>query len=263
MIAGNLIHRNSALWNGSALFSVYAYPKLINNTIVDNECLAENSFHLCGAVENFNGKILLLNNIIRDNRSNHYSGDQLVSAKDYYTRSNNILGYVGNISNLDEDPNFLGTGNHPYQLLTDSGCIDRAEAHEFTLPMANLDPSGNPRLCGDGLDIGAYEFCGMQSAVDPVPEVAEAGRLSCHPNPFNPGTELEFVLPAGGPCTLVIVDARGYRVRQLFDGALSAGRQTLSWDGRSDSGTTLPSGVYFGVLRTTDHVSLTRMTLLK
>lgn len=64
------------------------------------------------------------------------------------------------------------------------------------------------------------------------------------PNPFNPSTTIEYSLSQAGPVTLTIHDIRGRLVRTLVDGPLGAGRRSVSWDGRSDAGESLPSGVY-------------------
>jgi len=65
-----------------------------------------------------------------------------------------------------------------------------------------------------------------------------------HPNPFNPATDLEFVLPAAARARLAIFDASGRRVAVLIDEALPAGPRSVSWDGRDHRGRELPSGVY-------------------
>ena len=65
------------------------------------------------------------------------------------------------------------------------------------------------------------------------------------PNPFNPATSVELLMPlGGGDASLRIFDALGRTVRLLHDGHLPAGVSTLRWDGRDDRGRDLPSGTY-------------------
>jgi hypothetical protein len=65
------------------------------------------------------------------------------------------------------------------------------------------------------------------------------------PNPFNPATEIRFALRETGPVDLAIYDLNGRLVRTLSNGArLPAGDHAVAWDGRSDSGKELPSGLY-------------------
>jgi endoglucanase Acf2 len=78
---------------------------------------------------------------------------------------------------------------------------------------------------------------------DVVPGALTAARS--YPNPFNPQTTIECVVPAEGPVRLAVYDARGRQVRVLADGRLPAGAHTVAWDGRDDGGRSLASGVYF------------------
>lgn len=65
------------------------------------------------------------------------------------------------------------------------------------------------------------------------------------PNPFNPETVFRFALPQAGQVRLEVYDLAGRHVRTLADGPMTAGRQTATWDGRSDAGERVASGVYF------------------
>lgn len=65
-----------------------------------------------------------------------------------------------------------------------------------------------------------------------------------YPNPFNPSTSLPIVVERDGRVRLSIFDVAGRRVRALHDGPLSVGRHVLTWDGRDDSGASVPSGIY-------------------
>ena len=70
------------------------------------------------------------------------------------------------------------------------------------------------------------------------------------PNPFNPSTTIQFVVPADGtPVSLAVYDTQGKLVRQLFrDRPYGAGEQEVEWDGTNDGGQRAASGVYFVVL---------------
>lgn len=83
------------------------------------------------------------------------------------------------------------------------------------------------------------------------------------PNPFNPRTEISFQVAgeAAKPVDLSIYSLRGTKVRTLVSGALDPGTYTVTWDGRSDRGENLPSGVYFYNL-TADGESYTRKMIL-
>ena len=71
--------------------------------------------------------------------------------------TNNI--YWDEATNLDEDPLFITFGDYPFALSELSPCID---AGTLELPegvvLPEYDLAGNPRVCGSGIDMGAYEY---------------------------------------------------------------------------------------------------------
>jgi hypothetical protein len=70
------------------------------------------------------------------------------------------------------------------------------------------------------------------------------------PNPFSSETTLRFVLPKAEEVTLTISDAQGREVvRRPLSAA--AGENVATWNGRSDTGSWLSSGVYTVRLQTT------------
>jgi hypothetical protein len=83
------------------------------------------------------------------------------------------------------------------------------------------------------------------------------------PNPFNPHTTLGIALPASAPVRLAVYDSQGRLVRVLIDARLDAGRHAIRWDGRTDLGRAVASGVYYGELRTGDVTLRRKMLLLR
>jgi len=67
------------------------------------------------------------------------------------------------------------------------------------------------------------------------------------PNPFNPTTAIPFDLPEDSEVQLVVYNLQGREVTRLTDGTLSAGRYRVRWDGKTLTGTAVPSGVYLCV----------------
>lgn len=80
-------------------------------------------------------------------------------------------------------------------------------------------------------------------AHDPPP--APTLRARAYPNPFNPSTTVCVDVDEPGLVAATVFDARGRRVRELWNGPLSAGRHTLLWNGENASGSPVASGVYF------------------
>ena len=65
-----------------------------------------------------------------------------------------------------------------------------------------------------------------------------------YPNPFNPSTTIRFGLPEAASIRMQIYNMRGELVRTLVDGQREAGNLSESWDGTSDSGALVPTGIY-------------------
>jgi len=83
------------------------------------------------------------------------------------------------------------------------------------------------------------------------------------PNPFNPHTTLRFSLPAAGQVQLSVLDANGRAVRLLLDAVLPAGPHERVWDGRSDAGEALPSGIYLCRLTAPGAAAAQKLVLIR
>jgi hypothetical protein len=83
------------------------------------------------------------------------------------------------------------------------------------------------------------------------------------PNPFNPRTTIAFDLPAASRVRLSVFDLRGRLVRTLLDESRSAGRHDVVWEGRSDQGRRVASGVYLLRLEANGAVETRRVALVK
>jgi len=65
-----------------------------------------------------------------------------------------------------------------------------------------------------------------------------------YPNPFNPTTEIRFALPQAGQTQLNIFNLAGQKVRTLVHAYRGPGFYSVVWDGRSDAGGSVASGIY-------------------
>lgn len=68
------------------------------------------------------------------------------------------------------------------------------------------------------------------------------------PNPFNPETWIRFDLPRAGRVSLRIYGVDGRLLREWRE-SLPPGRHRIRWDGRTEQGIGVSSGVYFAKLR--------------
>ncbi len=84
------------------------------------------------------------------------------------------------------------------------------------------------------------------------------------PNPFNGETIIQFYLPSRQQVHLNIYNVLGEKVRSIIQNkTVPAGNYRIKWDGRSDSGLPLPTGVYFLVFQTPQFRRVQKMLLIR
>lgn len=84
------------------------------------------------------------------------------------------------------------------------------------------------------------------------------------PNPFNPRTEVRFVLATAGPVDLEVFDARGRLVQTLLRGeSRDAAEHRVVWDGTDAGGSAVPSGSYLFRVRAGRHVEVVKGMLIR
>lgn len=79
-----------------------------------------------------------------------------------------------------------------------------------------------------------------------------------YPNPFNPGTTIEYDLPRDAAVTVRVYGALGQEVASLVNQKMPAGVHRVHFDGSS-----LPSGVYLCRLQADDFIATKRLILVK
>ena len=84
-----------------------------------------------------------------------------------------------------------------------------------------------------------------------------------YPNPFNSDTVIGFALPVAEEVELAVYNVAGQRVATLVQGLRPSGVYNVRWDGRSDDGQPLASGVYLYRLRTHSREQTQRLLLLR
>ncbi len=84
-----------------------------------------------------------------------------------------------------------------------------------------------------------------------------------YPNPFNPTTTIEFNLPMKSNVTVVIYNLLGQEVQQLVNQQYSAGNYRVTWDGTSNNGIQVATGMYLYQIVTDGFIETKKMLLLK
>lgn len=96
----------------------------------------------------------------------------------------------------------------------------------------------------------------------PKPRPA-AFRLSCHPNPFNGYTNIQYQLDQPMNVKLRIYDLKGRLLRQLIQAKQSPGEHLCRWDGRDKLGDSLPSGMYLCLLNTSNDRQVYKLFMIQ
>jgi len=147
--------------------------------------------------------------------------------------------------NLDEDPLWLNSGEYPYYLQSTSPCID---AGTLELPpgieLPEYDIAGNPRIYGETIDMGAYEWQGVEAEEDEIIPITQT-KISNYPNPFNPSTTIKLDLAESGKIELVIYNIKGQKVKTLMDAYSTKGHFEIIWRGVDDNKRSVASGNYY------------------
>jgi hypothetical protein len=95
------------------------------------------------------------------------------------------------------------------------------------------------------------------------PEIPVADNLSQNfPNPFNPATTVAFDLARSATVRIGIYDVSGRLVRTLVDRSMEAGSHEVGWNGTNNAGISVPSGLYFYRMMTSEGFTATRKMIL-
>ena len=84
-----------------------------------------------------------------------------------------------------------------------------------------------------------------------------------YPNPSSGPTTIEFVVPEQMDVTLSIYDVMGRKVATLLQRDVAAGQHEIQWDGRSESGARLASGLYLMRLQAGNRIATRRLTIVR
>ena len=84
-----------------------------------------------------------------------------------------------------------------------------------------------------------------------------------YPNPFNPITKLDYLLPRRSDVSIRIYNMLGQEIITLLDQEQSYGKYSILWNGLDWSGKQVASGVYFTELKAGNVRRVTKMLLMK
>ncbi len=155
--------------------------------------------------------------------------------------------------NLNRNPNFIGSGDYPFQLNDYSPCID-AGSPDTTDLTGTLDLAGEIRLFNDRVDMGSYEwnlFVGIEKPfINTTKKIIEI-----YPNPFSTTTTIQYQLQQPQTIQISIFNHLGKQVHFIQE-KQAAGKQQMLWDASG-----LPSGMYYFTIQIGNEMAKGKMVV--
>jgi len=84
-----------------------------------------------------------------------------------------------------------------------------------------------------------------------------------YPNPFKTKTGIHYQLPQPNVVTIAIYNVSGQRIRTLVNEHRGAGFYTVHWNGQSQNGQRVSSGVYFCRMVVGEYTSVKKILLTR
>jgi hypothetical protein len=84
-----------------------------------------------------------------------------------------------------------------------------------------------------------------------------------YPNPFNSETMIKFQTPKDGHVMLRVLNIMGQEIAVLMNNDLPAGFYSVRWNGRTDAGNDVPTGIYIYQVVTQNFSDVMKMMLIR
>jgi len=195
----------------------------------------------------------------------------ILSSPSVFVTYSDIQGGWKGQGNIDNDPLFRKPATEDFHLMAivcnnsvDSPCIDIGDP-ALTDSILNCEWGLGTELSDMGAYGGGIALVGIddQKNGNQIPRRFTLNQN--YPNPFNPSTTIDYSIPEGEKVQvqLNIYDLRGRKVRSLIEEEKGPGQYTVNWDGRSDKGIEIGSGVYLYRIEAGSFVSTKKMIITR
>ena len=183
----------------------------------------------------------------------------------------NVTNYIGDIGF-----GFSG-GGEALRLYDANGTLIDSVAYDDEAPWPTEPDGDGPTLelvnpLSDNTDASNWQASnghGTPGSVNNLVGIDEdtiiqpVATLQAYPNPFNPTTNIAFSIPETSEVELNVYNIRGQKVKTLANEEMTAGSHTIVWNGNSDNGKSVASGVYFTILKADKSTITKKLILLK
>ncbi len=132
------------------------------------------------------------------------------------------------------------------------------------LVAANIDKDVNDEILLTSNDLLIALDIELETGMNRDQAIPSHSRMfQNYPNPFNPLTTIEYTLRQNSNVELIIYDILGNPVITLVDAKQTAGTFKLLWNSRDEEGVAVPTGVYFGRLKTDSFTRTIKLLYVK
>ena len=258
-----LFDHNNASETGGGLFCDNA------DLVFQNITCAENDADTGTAIYCYNSHLVLWSSIVFGNVQPQQivfaeSGDQ----NEISISHSLIQGGINNINtngngtnnwldgNINQNPNFVGSGEHPCQINDYSPCIDAGTPDTTGLNLPEFDLAGEIRVFNDRVDMGAYEWNLFVGENEYEPQSFKL-EVECYPNPFSTSTTIEYNLRSPETVQITIFNHLGKQI-EIIQQKQTAGKQQIIWNAEG-----LPSGIYYFTLQAGEQMASGKMVVAR
>jgi predicted glutamine amidotransferase len=163
---------------------------------------------------------------------------------------------IASLEDEDEIISALIDEGYYYLQLAESGIRDLPEECTLKVNSFNEYQSKVFELQNQMSNFKAYDY---------LTNVQKPSQLlsTNYPNPFNPSTTIQYVLPVNSHLELAIYNIKGQKINTLIDEYCQSGTHSIVWDGNDASGSPVASGLYFYRLKTDNETNSGKLMLLK
>jgi len=172
---------------------------------------------------------------------------------------NNTINWLD--GNIASNPQFVGGDPYNYELAWNSPCIDAGTRDTTGLNLPATDLAGNPRISGNRIDIGAYEW--QNVSTDEEPLINDLITFTNSPNPFSTGTRIVCSLKGmhkDDSIEISIYNVLGQLIHTFSRETENFEPYTeIYWDGTDKYGIKVSPGTYFCKLQYNGHAVVRKM----
>ena len=142
--------------------------------------------------------------------------------------------------------------------LNDNAWIADYSTNGNTSILVILNPSDNELFsCNDQFEIIEIIAANSNGQINAM-VVKDFSISDAYPNPFNPTTSMEIVMPLAGEMNVMVYNLLGQSIATLANGYMDAGTYNLTWDASN-----IPSGMYLLKAEYAGNISTQKLMLVK